>query len=652
MKLGGGREWFTAAELAAFALPGLGNVKRRINELAAAERWALAVDARGNALARKRQARGGGTEYHVAVLPAAARAALGMNWLAEVADVSATAPDVATMTAQQLWRWYDAAGDRVQTAAQRRLAIVQQVETFEEIGMTRSAAIGATAKQFGVGKSSIWTYLGLIDGVAVSDRLVHLAPRPQGGGSEAEVDPEAWRLLLSDYLRPEQPTFSSCYWRLSRDYAAPRGLTLPTERTLRRKLEREVDQRLVVYRRQGEEASRRSLPSQRRSVAELHALEWVNIDGHKFDVFVRWEDGRIGRPIMIALQDIYSRKFVAHRIDETENMLATRLAFADLFRDYGIPKHCTLDNGRAFASKGITGGAKTRFRFKIREEEPTGLLTALGIKTHFALPFRGQSKPIERAFKDLCDTIARAPVCAGAYTGNSVDAKPENYGDRAIPIAEFRLIAAAGIAAHNAKMGRRTETARGRSFDVAFAESYATAPIGKATPEQLRMALLTAEERTCDRRTSEVSLAGNRYWSEALSAHAGKKLVLRFDPENLHSEVYVYDRQGAFLCVAPILATTGFGTMASAGESKAREAQLRRQMRDLERLHDLVEAEALAAMMPAHIDEADVPVPAVVRPVRHRGQVKAALKPVSEASQVPLNPVIDRLAGIGLRLVG
>jgi hypothetical protein len=28
-----------------------------------------------------------------------------------------------------------------------------------------------------------------------------------------------------------------------------------------------------------------------------------------------------------------------------------------------------LDNGRAFASKWITGGANTRFRFKVREED-------------------------------------------------------------------------------------------------------------------------------------------------------------------------------------------------------------------------------------------------------------------------------------------
>src|SRR3546814_346519 len=157
------------------------------------------------------------------------------------------------------------------------------------------------------------------------------------------------------------------------------------------------------------------LPAQERTVAELHALELVNIDGHKVDVFVKWPDGRIVRPIIIGIQDVYSRKFLSHRVSDTESVIPTRLAMADLFREFGIPKGCVLDNGRAFASKWITGGAKTRFRFKIKGEEPVGVRTGLGVRTHWTIPYRGQSKPIERAWRDFCDTIAKHPAFAGAY---------------------------------------------------------------------------------------------------------------------------------------------------------------------------------------------------------------------------------------------
>jgi hypothetical protein len=662
VKPGGGKEWFTAAELADLALAGLGGVKRRINERAASEGWALRTGKWDEPLARPRTARGGGLEYHISVLPAAARVALAAMGIAVVADIvdppaSAALTGAALTGAAQLWRWFDGASDKVKTEAARRMTAIGEIETYEAAGLTRSAAVATVAAMSAIGASTLWSWLGLIEGVAASDRLAYLAPRRAGGGASAEVEASCWQVLLSDYLRPEKPTFTECYRRMVRDYAAPRGIAVPIERTLRRKLER-VDGRLIIARREGAEALRRSIPAQERSVMELHALEAVNIDGHKFDVFVRWEDGRIGRPMMVALQDIYSRKIVAHRIDESENALVTRLTFADLFRDYGIPKHCLLDNGRAFASKLITGGAKSRFRFKIKAEEPTGILTALGIHIHWATPYRGQSKPIERAFRDLCDTIAKHPALAGAYTGNRPDAKPENYGSKAIPIADFRAVCAAGIAAHNARPGRRTETAQGRSFDDVFAASYAVAPIGKATPEQLRLALLTAEERTCDRDTGVVTLEGNRYHAAELRDHTGKRVTLRFDPDDLHGAVHVYDRAGMFICTAPAIGRDGFFDKASAGKRKAQEADLRRTVREVERLTDLIDVQSLAALMPAHPDETPAPIAAVVRPVRHRGQTRAALKPVSEASQAlldaaqgrPLAPVIDRLAG--LRLVG
>lgn len=120
MKPGGGKAWFTAAELAELALSGLPSTKRKINERATAEAWALRTGAGGAALARPRQARGGGLEYHVDVLPAAARAAIGV---AAVANVHVEP----TTGAAQLWRWFDGASDKVKTEARRRLDAVQLV---------------------------------------------------------------------------------------------------------------------------------------------------------------------------------------------------------------------------------------------------------------------------------------------------------------------------------------------------------------------------------------------------------------------------------------------------------------------------------------------------------------------------------------------
>lgn len=253
-------------------------------------------------------------------------------------------------------------------------------------------------------------------------------------------------------------------------------------------------------------------------------------------------------------------------------------------------------------------------------------------------PLPGSSKPIERAWRDLCEDIAKHPSVAGAYTGNRPDAKPENYRERAIPIAEFRAHVARQIAAHNARDGRRTEAAKGKSFDAAFAESYAVSPIGKASQGQLMLALLMAEDRRCHRENGSVTLAGNTYWSPDMIELAGKKVTLRFDPDNLHGEVHVYRDTGQYVGAAPVIAVTGFFSKADAEHRAKLEADLRRKVRKAEDAADLLRADQLAELLSGPSTPAPQPVAGVVRPVRHRGQTAAALKPIQQAEIAPAAP--------------
>ncbi|MGI8839723.1 MAG: transposase domain-containing protein [Caulobacteraceae bacterium] len=643
--LGGEKTWFTAADLAALALPGLPKVKRAVNELAADARWALRRDSAGKSLARPRAGRGGGLEYHAGLLPPAATAELARRGLIAFDPASNVVPIKAPEPPDCRWAWFERQSDLVKEQARRRQRACDAVAAIERGGQSRTCAVAQVAVAHVVSPATVWTWLGLVAGVPRPEWLPSLAPRRQGGGAEREIDAQAWSVFKSDYLRPERPTLASCYARL-KAYAAPRALEFPHLKTLQRRLEREVDGRVIVARRSGAEALRRLLPPQQRTVAGLAAMELVNIDGHKWDVFVRWPDGHVQRPMMVAIQDVYSRKFLAWRIGESENVAQTRLAFGDLFKAYGIPAGCVLDNGRAFASKAMTGGAKTRFRWKIRPEDPTGLLTSLGIDIHWAIPFRGQSKPIERGFRDLCDHGARHPAFAGAYTGNSPTAKPENYGERAVDLAVFTRIVGQIMAAHNAKGGRRTEAAHGGSFDEAFAASYARAPIRKAAPEQLRMALLAADQVTADRASGAIRLYDNRYWSEALSAVAGDKVTVRFDPDDLSGEVHVYTLDGRFLATAPAREATGFLDVAAAKARARLESDHRKAARRAVELEGLLTADQVAALLPGDEPEGEVAGPRVIRPVRIAATAAAARRA----------PIIDRfdfeeIAPARLRLV-
>lgn len=628
--------WFTAAELADLALPGLPADKRGINRRADAERWASRLGPDNRLLVRTRKGRGGGVEFHASLLPGEARIELARRGIMRPRPELPTAQTTA-------WSWYDSQSASVKAEAERRLAVVSEVQLLAEAGTTKSAAVSAASASHAVGQATIWNWLRLIDGLPRADWLPALAPRRKGGGAEAEIHPDLWEAFRSDYLRPEKPTLTSVYRRVGR-IAAANGLSMPSERTFRRRLEREIEPELLVLRRDGAEALRRATPANRRTVADLQAMELVNIDGHKFDVFVRWTDGRIVRPIMVAIQDIYSRKILAHRIGTEESAIQTRLAFADLFRDWGIPGGVVLDNGRAFASKWITGGAKSRFRFKVREEEPTGLLTGLGINIHWALPYRGQSKPIERAFRDMCNDIAKHPAFAGAYTGNNPMAKPENYGSKAVELDVFRKVVAEELAEHNARAGRRTETAQGASFDEVFAASYATAPISKVVdPAVMRMALLAADQKLINRQTGVLELEGNRYWHPNMFALRGERVTVRFDPENLHTSIHLYDVQGRYLMEAMLLADTGFRDSAGAKETAKRAANVKRRAKELEAAERLLSPEEVAALQAGSATTAK-PEPRVVRPVRHAAASARdeALKPAADAAEKGLT-VIERM---------
>lgn len=91
-----GQHWFSAQELADMRLPGLPTSKRRVNILAETLGWRDF----GPERVRPRQARGGGMEYHVSVLPYEAQQALlcrkagGESWMLAAADDKIRATEI------------------------------------------------------------------------------------------------------------------------------------------------------------------------------------------------------------------------------------------------------------------------------------------------------------------------------------------------------------------------------------------------------------------------------------------------------------------------------------------------------------------------------------------------------------------------------
>lgn len=614
-------EFFSATELA--GLPSLPTTARRVTDVAKRENW----------VSRKRRGRGGGREYHVNSLPAAARAALLARQGKLEFDgklLNLPTPAKPRYDRDALWALWERAGSKAQEKAKRKVEYVRAFHALVTTGCGKMDAYAHICREFSVAKATLIRDVLKVDGYDPADYLPQLLTKHQIGAQNsaesrrAAVDDEAWECFKADYLRLEQPSFKGCYYRL-KDAAKEKGWVVPSVKSLERRLNAEVPHEQQVLLRQGEHALMQLYPPQERTVEDVAAMEWINGDGYLHNVFVRWYNGDIVRPKTWFWQDIRSRKILGYRTGISENTDTIRLSLMDVIKTYGIPRDITIDNTRAAANKWLTGGVPNRYRFKVNKDDPLGLIPMMGIQLHWSSVYfgkgHGQAKPIERAFGvgGLDEFVDRNTAFAGAYTGPNTTAKPDNYGSKAIPVEQFMQVLADGIRQYNQRPNRQTEVCRGvLSFDEAFNNSYANAVVRKPNAEQIRMLMLSAEAVRVGRHATVTLDAGgciagrkNRYHHEALFQHIGKKVVVRFDPDNLQSSVVCYTLNGLLIAEAACIEKTAFGDTDAAREHKRHRTQFVKANKLAAKANQQMDAiEAAELMRRTEPDTPTIPAPA------------------------------------------
>jgi putative transposase len=527
-----------------------------------------------------------------------------------------------------LWAVWESKTRQQREAANQKVAALDAVVELIGTGMPRQVAYSEISTARGIDRATLYRWHEKVKGADRSDWPAMLVARHVGNKPNAEFCRGAWEFFKADYLRMEAPTLVDCYRRMERA-AAEHGWVIPNQATVARKIKREIPRTQLVLLREGAQALYQLYPPLQRSVADLHALQAINGDGYQHNVFVLWPDGSIARPKTWFWQDVYSRKILSYRVDQTENTDSIRQSFGRLIEQYGIPHDITIDNTRAAANKWMTGGIANRYRFTVKEDDPVGIFIQLGCKVHWTSVFEGsgsgRSKPIERQFGvgGMGEAVDKHPAFAGAYTGKNPTAKPENYGSCAVPLETFERILAQEIAALNARAGRRTEICAGvKSFDQAFAESYANSSIRKATAAQRRLWLLPAEAIRVDKHGTVTLQAGsgigkNRYGCDALLAHAGQKVVVRFDPQNLHDNVHVETLDGRYIAEAECLVAAGFYDTEVGRDYNRAHKQKIKSTKSAAAAQKTMDALEAARLMPNQ-EEAPIPTPGAVAMVPRR----------------------------------
>lgn len=455
-------DWFSAKTLE--GLIGLPKSSSAISRKARLEQWVFR---------QIHGVRGVAYEFHISSLPKETQAALLLRQgeietsmgRFEIARPTLEAHDY---DREALWSKWDNASDSQRRLAEKWLPAVQAADEMLNQGISTKTAFATVAGHYQVSASTLrdkyyqvqkfakpdWA-AALVDGRGASRRNVH----------KSEFDEDAWQFLIADYLRPEKPAFRKCYERLELA-AREHGWSIPSRATAFRRIQ-QLDEAMVVACREGEHALMHLIPAQQRTVEHLDAMQWINGDGYLHNVFVRWFNGDVIRPKTWFWQDVKTRKILGWRCDVSENIDSIRLSFMDVVTRYGIPEdfHITIDNTRGAANKWLTGGAPNRYRFKVKEDDPKGLFLLMGAKMHWTSVVAGkgwgQAKPVERAFGvgGLEEYVDKHPALAGAYTGPNPQAKPDNYGDRAVDAELFLKTLAEGVAMFNARTGRESESA-------------------------------------------------------------------------------------------------------------------------------------------------------------------------------------------------
>lgn len=569
--------WLSVPQLVSFAIPGLPATKQGMLSFVDRHRLRDLLDAAGNPMARRRKGRGGGWEFRLEAwlsVLSPPQALLLQHVARPTAPIAEPEPAKGPKSdARRIvtdWDHYNRLPDKTKQKAQRRAAALDAVNALTRGGLQKNLAVHEVAKREGVGASSVYNWLALVAGVDRPDWLPHLSPRHQGRTKTAECSPEAWDWYKGHYLTRARPTHADSYARL-KEIAAAKGWTIPSARTLERRIETEIDPIVRKASREGIEKAKAMLPSQERDARVFAAGEAVNGDGLKFDrLWVRFPDGEIVNTATGWFwQDIRTRRILAWRLDKTENTDVFRLATYDL-TGVCAPAYVWLDNTTVAANKLMTASAPGRHRFHNKAEDGIGLLQMLGAETHFTNPDKETgnpgAKPIERAFGigGIHEAVATHPSLIGRGYSKAT----------AIDADELREVIAHEVGRHNAKTGRRTQMCGGvLSFDQAWTAAVAERAPRVLSESQRRLLLMSREIVRADRAGVLALKAGsgpgglrNRYWTEACARLAGRKVAVHFDPKNLHAAVHVYALDGRYLFSADPWEAAGFGDTAKGRE--------------------------------------------------------------------------------------
>lgn len=348
------KPWLTSSEIADLALPGLPTTKRNVNALAEREDWA-----RFSALCRQRAGRGGGLEYHVNLLPVAARAAyFGAEAPAPVAgEVIQAAPEPASGTTSAATLQLDA-----------RLAVLGALKAFiRSSEMKQTLAISYFVDLYNLGKIDMPSWAAAIlprlstrtvlrwwsaarEGETERLAVDRGAGRRGQGVLDAAFDGEIKHFAIAVHSFNELYSARQIHETVQQEFGArlaAEGLQLPGLRAFEMRFKAWKQEYaaglLKMMDPDGFRSKMRTSGSHEHMAPHLNAL-W-QIDASPVDALC--VDGRHAIYVCI---DVWSRRLILF-ISKTPRSEAVQLLMRKALLAWGVPDAVKTDNGSDFVAR-------------------------------------------------------------------------------------------------------------------------------------------------------------------------------------------------------------------------------------------------------------------------------------------------------------
>ena len=304
------------------------------------------------------------------------------------------------------------------------------------------------------------------------------------------------------------------------------------------------------------------IPSIKRDMSGIKFGDVLIADGHVVaNDIINPATGKACRLTLIMFYDWASRYPVGASLAYTEDSVHILTALRNAILQLGfIPRAVYLDNGKAFKSKLFHEKADEHDL----EKELAGIFPRLGIYAHFATPYNGRSKAIERFFKTMQEEWERF---MSSFRGAKISDKPshlmrnEKWARKMFAGKPMEYDEALNMAYDwvRNKYGNRMHSAlNGKTPYEVFSESER--PADRVIDEhELDILMLKAERKKV--RKDGVMLMGNMYWAKELVDYVLQPVVIRYDYCDLNS-ILVYDMRSRLICQAELVESVhGFAVL-------------------------------------------------------------------------------------------